>query len=68
MINKPQPSLPPDINNGNNNKNIDLDLPTQEEIEKPSLISNENEKTDLGAPDAPAPAFPSNINYNNSNF
>ena len=68
MNNPPQSSLPPDMNNGNNNENIDLDLPTQEEIEKPSLISNENEKTDLGAPDAPAPAFPSDVNYNNSNF
>ena len=67
MTNSSQPPLPSEINGGDN-ENDDLDLPTQEEIEKPSHISNENVKSETGEPDAPAPAFPSNMNYNNSNF
>lgn len=43
----------------NNDNNEDIDLPSQEEIEKPYQNDNNNNINDLGAPtfDAPAPVF-----------
>ena len=54
MNNNPNP-----LSLDNNDNNEDIDLPSQEEIEKPYQNDNNNNINDLGAPtfDAPAPIF-----------
>ena len=64
LPNSYQKPLPPEENNFNE-VNYDNDLPTQEEIEKPTQDNNNNNINDNNndiddTSDAPAPAFPPN--------